>query len=93
MINNPPPFKGHNISIPILIPIKGRVFTHLGSGLLRCCFPCVGGSSLCQYSTKSRVSALGFGIRSGPHRSFGAGFAPDICLVPSYVFRDGTKQK
>ena len=30
MINNPLLFKGLNIRIPIIIPIKGRGFTHKG---------------------------------------------------------------
>ena len=34
MINKPPPFKGLNIRIPIIIPIKGRGFINHGSGLL-----------------------------------------------------------
>ena len=29
-----PPFKGLNIRLPILVPIKGRVFINQGSGLL-----------------------------------------------------------
>ena len=33
MINQPPPFKGLNIRIPIIIPIKGRGFIHQGSTL------------------------------------------------------------
>ena len=33
MINNAPPFKGLNIKIPIIIPIKGRVFINQGLGL------------------------------------------------------------
>ena len=33
MINKPPPFKGLNIRIPIIIPIKGRGFINHGSGL------------------------------------------------------------
>ena len=33
MINKPPPFKGINIGIPIIIPIKGRGFINHGSGL------------------------------------------------------------
>ena len=34
MINRPPPFfKGPNLRIPILIPIKGRGGINLGSGL------------------------------------------------------------
>ena len=33
MINKPPPFKGLNIRIPIIIPIKGRGFINQGSGL------------------------------------------------------------
>ena len=37
MINKPPPFKGLNIRIPILIPIKGRGFLNQGSGLP--CYP------------------------------------------------------
>ena len=36
MINKPPPFKGLNIRIPIIIPIKGRRgFINHGSGLLK----------------------------------------------------------
>ena len=35
MINKPPPFKGLNIRIPIIIPIKGRGFINHGSGLLK----------------------------------------------------------
>ena len=35
MINNPPPVKGLNIRIPIIIPIKGRGFINHGSGLRR----------------------------------------------------------
>ena len=52
MINNPPPFKGLNIRIPIIIPIKGRGFIRIqivipikgrgfmnqGSGLAGSCF-------------------------------------------------------
>ena len=34
MINKPPPFKGLNIRIPIIIPIKGRGFVNHGLGLL-----------------------------------------------------------
>ena len=33
MINKPPPFKGLNIRIPIIMPIKGRGFINQGSGL------------------------------------------------------------
>ena len=33
MINTPPPFKGLNIRIPIITPIKGRGFINQGSGL------------------------------------------------------------
>ena len=33
MIDTPPPFKGRNIRIPIIIPIKGRGFVIQGSGL------------------------------------------------------------
>ena len=33
MINKPPPFKGLDIRIPIIIPIKGRGFIDQGSGL------------------------------------------------------------
>ena len=33
MINEPPVFKGLNIRIPIIIPIKGRGFINQGSGL------------------------------------------------------------
>ena len=33
MIDKPPPFKGLDIKIPIIIPIKGRGFINLGSGL------------------------------------------------------------
>ena len=33
MINKPPPFKGLNIRIPIVIPIKGRGFINQGSTL------------------------------------------------------------
>ena len=33
MINKLTPFKGLNIRIPIIIPIKGRGFTNHGSGL------------------------------------------------------------
>ena len=35
MINKPPPFKGLNIRIPIIIPIKGSGFMNQGSGLAR----------------------------------------------------------
>ena len=35
MINKLPPFKGLNIRIPIIIPIKGRAFINHGSGLLK----------------------------------------------------------
>ena len=35
MISKPPPFKGLNIQIPIIIPIKGRGFINQGSGLER----------------------------------------------------------
>ena len=34
MINQPPPFKGLNIRIPILIPVKGKRFIDQGSGLI-----------------------------------------------------------
>ena len=34
MINKPSPFKGLNIKIPIIIPIKGRGFINQGSGVL-----------------------------------------------------------
>ena len=34
MINNPPPFKGLNIMVPIIILIEGRGFIKQGSGLL-----------------------------------------------------------
>ena len=34
MINNPPFFKGLNMRIPIIIPIKGRGFINQGSGLI-----------------------------------------------------------
>ena len=33
MIKKPTPFKGLNIRIPIIIPIKGRGFLNEGSGL------------------------------------------------------------
>ena len=33
MIDKPPPPKGLNIRIPIIIPIKGRGFINQGSGL------------------------------------------------------------
>ena len=33
MINKPPPFKGLNTRIPIIIPIKGRGFINHGSGV------------------------------------------------------------
>ena len=33
MIDKPPPFKGLDIKITIIIPIKGRGFINLGSGL------------------------------------------------------------
>ena len=33
MINKPPPFKGLNFRIPIIIPIKGRRFINHGFGL------------------------------------------------------------
>ena len=33
MINKPPPFKGLNIRIPIIVPIKGKGFVDQGSGL------------------------------------------------------------
>ena len=33
MIHNPPPFKGLNIKIPIIIPIKERGLIYQGSGL------------------------------------------------------------
>ena len=33
MINIPPPFKGLNIRMPVIIPIKGRGFINHGSGL------------------------------------------------------------
>ena len=35
MINKPPAFKGLNIRIPIIIPIKGRGFINQGSTLCR----------------------------------------------------------
>ena len=34
MINKPPPFKGLDIRIPIIIPIKGREFINEGSALV-----------------------------------------------------------
>ena len=34
MTNTPPHFKGLNIRIPIIIPIKGRGFIHQGSTLV-----------------------------------------------------------
>ena len=34
MINEPPPFQGRNIRIPIVIPMKGKGFLNQGSGLL-----------------------------------------------------------
>ena len=37
MINEPLPFKGLNIRIPIIILIKGRGFVNQGSGLLQEC--------------------------------------------------------
>ena len=33
MINKPPPFKGLDIMIPAIIPMKGRGFINHGSGL------------------------------------------------------------
>ena len=33
MINKPPPFKGLNIRMPIIIPMKGRRFVNQGSAL------------------------------------------------------------
>ena len=33
MINKPPPFKGLNIRIPIIIPIKGSGFINQGFGV------------------------------------------------------------
>ena len=33
MLNQPPPFKGPNNRIPIIIPIQGRGFINHGSGL------------------------------------------------------------
>ena len=33
MTNRPPPFKGLDIGIPILIPAKGRGFMNQGSGV------------------------------------------------------------
>ena len=33
MINKPPPFKGLNIRIPIIIPMKGRGFINQGLGI------------------------------------------------------------
>ena len=33
MINKPPPFRGLNVKIPIIIPMKGRVFIKQGSTL------------------------------------------------------------
>ena len=33
MINKPPPFKGNDIKIPVLIPIKGRGLINPGFGL------------------------------------------------------------
>ena len=35
MINRPPPFRGLNFGIPIIIPIKGRGFINDGSTLNR----------------------------------------------------------
>ena len=34
MINKPSPFKGLNIRIPTIIPLKGRGFINQGFGLL-----------------------------------------------------------
>ena len=31
MINKPPPFKGLNIRIPIIVPVQGRGFVNQGS--------------------------------------------------------------
>ena len=39
MINKPPPFKGLNIRICIIVPIKGRGFVNQGSGLTRSIVP------------------------------------------------------
>ena len=36
MINKPLPFKGLNIRIPIIVPIKRKGFINQGSGLLGC---------------------------------------------------------
>ena len=40
MINKPPPFKCHNITIPIITPIKGMGFINQGSGLVAVPFMC-----------------------------------------------------
>ena len=34
MINKPPPFKGLNSRIPVIIPMKGRGFVNQGLGLV-----------------------------------------------------------
>ena len=35
MIDNPPPFKGLNIRIPVIFPAKGRGFINQGFGLVQ----------------------------------------------------------
>ena len=54
MINKPPLFKGLNIRIPIMIPIKGRGFINQGPGL---------GVLACRVRGKPlKFSVFGFGF-------------------------------
>ena len=49
MFNQPPPFKGLNISTPIIVPMKGRGFINHGFGRFR--NPCSrGGPQVAKYS-------------------------------------------
>ena len=62
MINKPPPFKGLNIRILTIIPVKGRRFINHGSGLVGfrvqgCTGALKRGSSGCT----RLIWALGFG--------------------------------
>ena len=66
MINKPPPFKGLNIRIPIVTPIKGRGFINHGSGLSRL---------LRWYLGRSRKEA-GITVRCGAHRKSEKSYEP-----------------
>ena len=71
MINTPPPFKGLNIRIPIIIHIKGRGFTNQGSGSKTSdhCHPAFHHfwakhwGSLCMYSIYRIALGLGISVR------------------------------